>query len=261
VLVDVRATSRALSQPAVVIVHGFKGFKDFGFLAVMAERLARGGFTAVTLSVSGSGVDADGEFTLLEQFARNTYTREMHDIEMVIAQMRAGALDFAPPTSLGMIGHSRGGGVALCVARETPAVDAIVTWSAISTIRRYADAEVRAWKRLGTIHVENSRTRQLLPMHYEIVEDALAHEDRFDIEAAARAITIPWLLVHGTDDETVPVQEGRLLAAEVQAPHFEALFVEGARHGFGGTHPWTGPTPHTEILFGATMRFFSRHLA
>ena len=127
VLVDVRATSRTLSQPAVLIVHGFKGFKDFGFLAAMAERLARGGFTAVTLSVSGSGVDADGEFTLLEQFARNTYTREMHDIELVISQIRAGGLVFARPTSLGVIGHSRGGGVALCVARETPAFDAIVT--------------------------------------------------------------------------------------------------------------------------------------
>ena len=84
ILVDVRTASRSTPQPAVVVMHGFKGFKDYAFLPPIAERLARAGFTAVNLSVSGSGVDATGEFTLLDRFARNTYTRELGDIELVI---------------------------------------------------------------------------------------------------------------------------------------------------------------------------------
>ncbi len=260
IFIDVRSSSRGARQPGVLIVHGFKGFKDFGFLAAMAERLARAGFTAVNLSVSGSGVDADGNFTLLDRFARNTYTREIADIELVIDRMAAGALGFAAPSSLGIIGHSRGGGVVLCVARETPAIHAVVTWAAISTIRRYTDAEVAAWRRLGTINVENTRTRQQLPMHYEIVEDALANPDRFDIEAAAAALTIPWLLIHGTEDETVPTAEGRLLASRASSAKFESYWIEGGRHAFGSQHPWTGPTPHAEALFGATVGFLTRHL-
>jgi dienelactone hydrolase len=260
VLVDVRTTSRSAPQPAVVVMHGFKGFKDFAFLPPIAERLARAGFTAVNLSVSGSGVDAAGEFTLLDRFARNTYTRELGDIELVIRALVAGDLGVPPPTSIGVIGHSRGGGVVLCVARETPVLRAVVTWAPISTIRRYSDAEVEIWRRLGRIDVPNARTGQLLPMNYEIVEDALAHAERFDIEKAAAGLERPWLLIHGTDDETVPAAESRELARHATDPRFESHFIAGAGHTFGARHPWAGPTSETDQLFDITVRFLSRHL-
>ncbi len=260
IFIDVRSAAYEAPQPAVLIVHGFKGFKDFALLAPMAERLARAGFTAVNLSVSGAGVDAHGEFVHLDRFARNTYTRELGDIEAVIAAITAGALGFAAPTSLGLIGHSRGGGVALCVGRETPAVTALVTWAAISTIVRYTPAEVELWRRLDTIETQNTRTGQMLPMNFEIVEDALAHADRFDIARAAATFDRPWLLVHGLADETVPVEEGRTLAALATGDRFESLFIPGATHSFGGKHPWAGPTRETEALFEATVRFLSRHL-
>jgi uncharacterized protein len=260
ILVDVRGGSRSARQPAVLIVHGFKGFKDYAFLPPIAERLARAGFTAVNLSVSGSGVDEHGDFTWLDRFARNTYTRELDDIERVIGSLLAGELGAGPPTSVGIIGHSRGGGVTLCVARETPAVKAVVTWAPISTVRRYSDAEVDLWRRMGTIEIENTRTGQHLPMDYEIVEDALAHADRFDIRKAATVLDRPWLLLHGTDDETVPVAEAHELAGLATDARFESRFIQGAGHTFGARHPWAGPTRETEELFGATARFLSRHL-
>lgn len=260
VLVDVRTASRSARQPAVVIVHGFKGFKDYAFLPPVAERLARAGFTAVTLSVSGSGVDAAGEFTQLERFARNTYTRELGDIELVIQALLAGELGTAPPVSLGVIGHSRGGAVSLCVARETPAVHAVVAWAPMATIRRYTDAEVEFWRKAGRIEVQNARTRQMLPMDYEIVEDALANADRFDIRKAAAELDRPWLLIHGMADETIPVEEAHQLAALATDPRFESRLIEGAGHTFGARHPWSGPTPESEQLFDATVRFLTRHL-
>jgi uncharacterized protein len=260
ILVDVRTTSPIAHQPVVLVMHGFKGFKDYAFLPPIADRLARAGFTAVNISVSGCGVDEHGDFTLLENFARNTYTRELGDIETVINALRAGELGTAAPTSVGIIGHSRGGGVVLCVARETPAIDAVVTWAPISTIRRYRDAEVELWRRMGRIEIENGRTHQMLPMDYEIVEDALAHEARFDIRAAAASLNRPWLLVHGTNDETVAVSESHELAALATDPRFESLFIDGAGHTFGARHPWAGPTAETEQLFGATVKFLVRHL-
>jgi dienelactone hydrolase len=260
ILVDVRASSRTARQPAVLIMHGFKGFKDYAFFPPIAERVARAGFTAVNITVSGAGVDEHGDFTLLERFARNSYTREMGDIEIVIQALMSGELGTVPPTSLGVIGHSRGGGVVLCVARETPAISAVVTWAPIATIRRYTDAEVAMWRKLGRIEVENSRTHQRLPMDYEIVEDALAHADRFDIRVAAAALDRPWLLAHALNDETVPVAEARELAALATDARFESLFIERGGHTFGARHPWAGPTAETEQLFGATVKFFTRHL-
>ncbi|HEY3934511.1 MAG TPA: alpha/beta fold hydrolase [Gemmatimonadales bacterium] len=261
ILVDVRAADRQRPQPAVLVMHGFKGFKDYAFVPPIAERLARAGFTAVTFSVSGSGVDQRGDFTFFDRFARNTYTRELGDIASVLAALDRGDLGVPPPSTVGIVGHSRGGGVALCVAGETPRIDAVVTWAAMSTVRRYTDAQVELWRRMGTMNVVNSRTGQSLPMNYEIVEDVLANLDRFDILAAAAALARPWLLLHGDADETIPVTEARALAAVSCDPRFESRYIDGAGHTFGAVHPWAGPTAATEELFDATVRFLSRYLS
>ena len=68
IFVDVRAGGRAAPRPAVVIVHGFKGFKDWGFFPPFAERVARAGMTAVTFNMSGSGVDAGGSPAHADRF-------------------------------------------------------------------------------------------------------------------------------------------------------------------------------------------------
>src|SRR3954462_872551 len=113
ILVDVRSASRKTSRPAVVVVHGFKGFKDWGMFPPLAERIARAGCTAVTFNLSGSGVDDAGEFSLPEQFAHNTFTAELSDLGRVVDALMEGELGLAPPSSLGLLGHSRGGGVAV----------------------------------------------------------------------------------------------------------------------------------------------------
>jgi hypothetical protein len=72
ILVDVRAGPHDEPRPAVLILHGFKGFKDWGMFPPFAERLARAGFTAVSFNVSGSGVDDAGDGSWPERFGRNT---------------------------------------------------------------------------------------------------------------------------------------------------------------------------------------------
>lgn len=261
ILVDIRATTREVAMPAVLIHHGFKGFKDFALLPLFADRLARAGFTALTVSVSGSGVDEAGNFTHLDRFAVNTYSRELDDLGAVIDALDRGTFGTSSPTSIGIVGHSRGGGMALCLARETPRIGAVVTWAAISTARRHTEEELAAWRAVGTIEILHQRTREYLPLSYEVVEDYLEHEQgRFNIPVAAATIARPWFLVHGTADETVPVSEARALAECAADPRSEALYLEGAGHTFGTVHPWAGPTTDSEKLFDATARFLSRHL-
>jgi len=260
ILVDVRAASRDARQPAVLLHHGFKGFKDYAFLPPFAERLARAGFTAVTVSVSGAGVDASGNFTRLERFARNTYSKELDDLGIVIRALSAGLLDTAIPSSLGLVGHSRGGGMALCLARETPAIAAVSTWAAIGTARRHTDAEIAAWRKAGTVDILHERLRIRLPLHFDVADDCLLREDgRLNIPEAARSLERPWLQVHGTADQTVPFEEATALAAVAGAEH-QSLFLEGADHTFGTKHPWGGTSPASEQLFDATVRFLSHTL-
>jgi uncharacterized protein len=260
ILVDVRAASRATPQPAVLLVHGFKGFKDYAFLPPFAERLAKAGFAAVTMSVSGSGVDEAGDFTRLDRFRKNTYSMELDDLHIVVNALRAGELGIAPPTSLGVVGHSRGGGMALLLAREVPAVRAVVTWAGIGVARRHTDRELAMWRKIGTIEILHERLRMRLPLDFDVAEDCLAHEHgRLDILVAARTLGRPWLQVHGTADGTVTFEEAQRLAAEAGAGH-ETLWLDGADHTFGAVHPWRGPTPDCERTFDATALFLARHL-
>lgn len=125
ILIDVRTGDRMRPRPAVLVLHGFKGFKDWGMFPPLSERLAKAGFTVVSFNLSGSGVDDAGEFSLPDQFARATYSGDLGDIAQVVEAVASGALDVAAPTSIGLLGHSRGGGLGVLAAAAQPRIGAL----------------------------------------------------------------------------------------------------------------------------------------
>jgi uncharacterized protein len=260
ILVDVRAAGREYPRPAVVVVHGFKGFKDWGHWPGLGERLARAGLSAVTLNLSGSGVDDSGEFVFPERFGHNTFSAELHDIGRVVETLAGGGLGVAPPTSIGLLGHSRGGGAAVLYTAGDSRVVALVTWAAVSTVQRWPEATRAAWRRSGVNPVENARTRQVLPLYTDVLDDIERNAAVLDIEAAAGRIEVPWLIVHGTADEAVPVAEGRLLAASAAPDTTKFVAIEGAGHTFGAAHPWKGATPELDLAVNTTLAFFAAEL-
>ncbi len=258
--VDVRAGGRGSPRPAVVVVHGFKGFKDWGFFPPFAERVARAGMTAVTFNMSGSGVDAGGEPAHPDRFALNTYGAELRDLDVVVGALLRGELGTAPPTTLGLVGHSRGGGVALLHAAADPQVHALVTWAAIGRIDRWDEETRRRWRAEGNLEVVNARTGQRIPVGTALLDEAESQDPHLDIEGAARRLEIPWLIIHGTADESVPVIEGERLARAAGADLATWLPIDGAGHTFGAAHPWTPPVPACELVFDATLQFLASAL-
>lgn len=259
IFVDVRAGGRDAARPAVVLLHGFKGFKDWGMFPPLAERLARAGVTVVSGNVSGSGVDATGAFAFPGRFARNRFSDELQDITLLLAATAAGAFETVPPTSIGLLGHSRGGGLAILAAAGDARVKALVTWAAISTVERWTPAECRAWRAAGHLDVRNARTGEVVPLDVSVLDDLEAHATgTLDIAAAAARVTVPWLLAHGTADAAVPLDEARALQAA--QPAAEPCHLEGAGHTFGAVHPWAGSTPALDRIMEKTIQWFGRHL-
>ncbi|MBA3498463.1 MAG: alpha/beta fold hydrolase [Gemmatimonadales bacterium] len=259
ILIDVRAGGREAARPAVVVVHGFKGFKDWGLWPPFAERLARAGCSAVTLNLSGSGVDDTGEFVFPERFGHNSFSAELQDLRRVVNALTAGQLGVVAPSALGLLGHSRGGGVSVLFAAADPRVKALTTWAAISTVERWPATERVAWRAAGVHEVTNARTGQVLPQYTDVLDDIERHANVLDIEAAAGRMAVPWLIVHGTEDEAVPLVEGERLAAAAPAGTV-FLPVQGAGHTFGAAHPWQGATPELEQAIDATLAFFAKEL-
>jgi uncharacterized protein len=258
ILIDVRAGGRGSPRPAVVVIHGFKGFKDWGLWPALAERLARAGLSAVTFNLSGSGVDDTGEFTYPERFGHNTFSAEVQDLRRVTDALAAGDLGVAPPTGLGLLGHSRGGGIAVLHTANDPRVRALVTWAAISTVDRWPASQRAAWRTAGVNEVKNVRTGQVLPLYTDVLDDVERNAAALDIEAAARRVAVPWLIVHGTGDDAVALAEGERLAAA--SPHARFLAMDGAGHTFGAVHPWRGATAELERAEDASLAFFAEHL-
>lgn len=257
---DLRAPADSPPDSAVVICHGFKGFRNWGFFPLVARALAGRGHAAFTFDFSHNGVGADGvDFSALEMFEAATHSRNVAEIRMVLDAITDSPLFPRPPHRIGLFGHSRGGGEAILAAAEDPRVDALVTWAAISSVERWSEAQIESWKRGDTVYVENSRTGQSMPIGPEFWLDLSENASRLDIQRAAARLNIPWLIVHGEADETVPVREARTLH-EAAGPEAELLLVEGAGHTFGATHPPDGIPPALATALNATVQWFARHV-
>jgi dienelactone hydrolase len=262
ILIDVRAGGRGSPRPAVVVVPGFKGFKDWGMFPPFAERLARAGLSAVSVNLSGSGVDDEGEFTLVERFGHNSYSAELDDALQVVDALARGALGVAAPSSIGLVGHSRGGGIGVLAAGEDRRITALATWAAISSVERWSPAEQRAWREAGVKEIVNARTGQRLPLYPDVLDDIEHHANsRLDILGAAGRLAAPWLIVHGTEDESVSSLEAEALHAAAKGDSVRHLPIDGAGHTFGTVHPWQGETPAFRLVADETLGFLAAHLA
>jgi alpha-beta hydrolase superfamily lysophospholipase len=248
----------ATSLGTVIVCHGFKGFAHWAFFPYIARTLAENGLTAITFDFSGSGIGRDREsFTEAEAFASNTLSRDLDDIENLVEYARRKKLISG---KFGLFGHSRGGGIAiLSTAAADSDVGSLVTWAAISYPTRWSKEDVGTWRRRGYAEITNSRTGQIMKLGTDMLEDVEMHgKTKLNIEAAAAKIKVPWLIVHGTADETVPSSEAERLHA--LSPGVSTLrLIKGADHGFGAKHPLTEIPPVLEKVVLETVKFFVRN--
>ena len=260
ILIDVRAGGRASTRPAVLVLHGFKGFKDWGMFPPLSQRLAQAGFIVVSPNLSGSGVDDEGDFSLPERFGHNTFSAELEDVRRVIDALMAGQLGVPTPSTLGLVGHSRGGGIAVLQAARDPRVRALVTWAAISSVERWPSAQRSSWRAAGRTDIQNARTGQVLPLYTDVLDDIEQNASALDIETAGRRIRIPWLLIHGTEDESVRFAEAERLKAASARPDTRLLPIQGGGHTFGAVHPWRATTSELDTVFDATLAWLTTRL-
>ncbi|MFN8180113.1 MAG: prolyl oligopeptidase family serine peptidase [bacterium] len=262
VRIDVRLPDGPGPFPCAVILHGFKGFKDWGMWPPTAMRLAERGLASVALNSSRNGV-GEGlmEFTELESFARNTPRREAKDVALVLDAIRRGEVDAALDGGrLGLLGHSRGGGIMLLVASRDPAVRAVVTWAAIAKFDRWTSRAKAEWRARGRIDVPNARTGQILWLEREVLEDLEASRAEYDLEAACRALRAPLLVVHGELDDAVDPEDAERLVAWAGSPEKRLLRIPRTGHTFGAAHPWGGPPDAWGQAVDATADWLTTYL-
>ena len=247
----------------MIICHGFKGFKDWGFFPHLADRVARAGLTAVSFNFGGSGVGPDDEsFSEPERFGHNTYSHELQDLAIVCQATKNGELaaGVAPSNRLAIFGHSRGGAAALLYSATDSSVRSLVTWSAISRTDRWDEKTIKSWRKDGKVDVVNARTGDVLPLYTDVLDDLERNRDALDLRRAARDVRAPWLIVHGEADESVPLEDAKELYASANREITSFIVIQSGTHTFGARHPWAGYTAELEEAMEQTMKWFTHHL-
>lgn len=259
ILYDIYYKETIEQQPLVIFCHGYKGFKDWGVWHLVAEAFAEAGFCFLKFNFSHNGGTMEDpiDFPDLEAFAENNFSLELDDLDRVLNEIERGNF-LSKISTISLIGHSRGGGIVLIKAEEDSRIHKVVTWASVSDFKaRFQEGteEFKTWKETGVTHIENSRTKQLLPHNFQFYKDFKENQERLSIPRAVKNMQIPMLIVHGSKDPTVSQKEA--LAIHSWNPKSELQIIQDADHVFNAKHPWeeTGLTDNLKSAVQKTIDF------
>lgn len=210
-----RPPSDAEPGPGVILVHGFPigpldAKSSGGTFPELMDRAARQlGCVAMTFNFRGCG-ESEGDFSLQGW---------VDDLRSAISYLLA----ISQPSSVILVGTNTGGSIAICVAADDPRVSASALLSPRADFDDWAEHPRRLLehaREIGAIH----------DRRFPASVDEWSREfRRFRPVASARRFSPrPMLVMHGEEDDSVPVSDARqLVNAHGSA---ELSLFEGAGH-------------------------------
>jgi pimeloyl-ACP methyl ester carboxylesterase len=258
---DLTYAKYAGEVPIVIFAHGFKGFKDWGAWPLAAEIFAVKGLPFFKFNFSHNGTTPENltDFKDLEAFGNNNFKIELDDLGLVIdfIEKKSSSFDFSWNGEIFLIGHSRGGAIALLRAAADNRITKCATWASVSDLERYLELkEVNSWRKEGVHHIPNARTNVDMPIYFQFVDAYAQNAKELHLGSSLENIDCPLLIVHGESDTVVPLTDAHTIYSEVH--HSILVEIEAADHTFNTKHPLTErkiPKAFAEVLT-ETIEFF-----
>ncbi len=236
----------------LIICHGFKGYKDYGFFPYLAEQAARRGLFAVRFNFSHGGLannlatfDRGYNFDRLDLFERDTWGKQITDLANVALAARGGRIPGIDEAGLPLIffGHSRGGVTALLTASrmiQSPQTRAkpagVITAAAPADACSLDESQKQQLRTHGYLESPSTRTGQNLRIGRHWLREIELNPQALDPLRAATTLACPWLIIHGEADATVPVRDAHRLR-DAAGDRAQFLIVPGASHTFDAPNP------------------------
>lgn len=233
-------------SPLVLFLHGFKGFRNYSFLPWFAQYAASLGMISVRFCFSRNGMNGTSWAVQdAEAFAMNTISHEVDDVLDVVYALRH-LPEFAELRTqwngvLHIVGHSRGGGVAMVASRELRSMQPtlsgrIIALNSVGSWVRWTPRQRDRWAAEGSMGLQNTRTLQDLRMDMSYLEDIEQNAERLSLDQASRAIDSSLRFIHAEHDLTVPLTEITSLHQR-NCSTAEIVIIPNTTHTFGMTHP------------------------
>jgi len=199
-----------MNDRLVILAHGVTGNKDDQLLVSLANKLSKLGWPTLRISFSGNG-ESEGEF------AQSTISKEIADLTAILDQVGSGK-------KIAYIGHSLGGAVGTLTAARDERIKVMVSLAGMVHTRAFVEREFSdVIPDHGCMWDDPS-----CPLSSDFVNDLNQINDTLN---AVTELRLPWLFVHGTNDDSIPLSDSTELHSRLRGPS-EMLEIAGADHAF-----------------------------
>lgn len=205
-------------KPIIVLCHGFSTSKDGRTYTRLEDILTQSGLSTFRLDFFGHG-ESEGKFEDI------TISEAVDDVLSAIRFLKDSGY-----IRIGLMGSSFGGLASILAASQSKEPYVLALKSPVSDnlevlSNRYATEDREHWREKGFIEMTGV-DNEIRSLNYSFYQDA----ERIDGYEAARKIRIPTLIVHGDEDETVPLKQSQKTAGLIAKCRLE--IIKGADHTY-----------------------------
>ena len=205
-------------KPIIILCHGFSTSKNSHTYVRLQEILNKYQISTFRFDFFGHG-ESEGKFEDI------TISEAVDDILNAIKFLKNQGY-----TKIGLVSSSFGGIASLMTASKTDDLFILALKSPVSNYeeKEYATKskeELEEWRNRGFRYYVSGDGRKL-KLNYTFFED-FKNNNGYE---AAKKIKIPTLIVHGDNDESVPIEQSKKTASLIE--NCKSEIIEGADHRY-----------------------------
>ena len=222
-------------SPCVIMSHGMEGSKDGKKWLLLASRLYQLGFSYLRFNYRGCG---EGSETSDGKFEDTTLSGRIQDYRAAIDFVNSNAVD---SNRLAVVGSSLGGMVA--IAAHDVRIKAMVTLATPCRLKTPSDDQFKVYKNGRFLKLYSGR--RLKRRFFTDIKN-------YNLSSAVGKIGCPILIIHGSADEFVPLEDAHCLYEKAKEPK-RLEIIKGGSHGFD-------ESKHLEQVISLTLDWLKQYL-
>lgn len=206
---DLRSPNTTVGKyPLIIFAHGFKSFRNWGFIPYLCEKLSKN-YITVNFDFSLNGViDQEKVVFDSEIFRKNTVSQQITDLNLLIDYL----IEILTPTDyfngeIILVGHSLGGATSIILTKLRKDINKIILLASISQINRNTERQKELWRQTGYMELTAQPNNQKLLLDYSYQNDKDINFTKNEIIENSINFSNPMLIVHGSQDFTVKLNE------------------------------------------------------
>lgn len=207
--------------PAVIILHGFTGYKEEKNIVELAKELSKRDIVVIRFDASGSG---ESEGMMKDDYRMTNYLSDINDVYKFIRQHPR-----VDAHRIGIWGHSMGAMLAIIWGSKHPEVKAICSVSPPIQMGTtdWLGQFLESWKKTGWFTKISTSGHGVSRVPWAFMEDA----GRYNTLDYVANIRSPLLIMLGLAEDTVPPEHTREIFRNAHEPK-ELVEVEGMIHDY-----------------------------